>query len=443
MYYLTAPTGHSWAPVFARNGHILISMLNVETATRLPNTAALPLPESNPTELETIEVVGPAENAKNTLVRVGAACINERLRRWCTKNNTVTLPLNIIMVEITAGGANAPICHGAGRQNRTLSDLVRKIEYVDAHGECRSVSKAEHLLAAAGCFGLMGVVTHITIEFAPMTYALVKPLKMPVICAVPPPEGFKEDNIPPALLKYWTPLSREEKDSYQKDFEKRATNDYYSEWFWFPYSDYSWVNTWNDTDDGSGVVSFPDDFHIFLSFVQTFTMNVLQNATLLDKLINLVKLSEAAVTLLSRTAMFALPDKPVKTYLTDALHFQRAIQNIRVRDLEVEMPLVARADSTGTKAEIDYRPIQQAWWDAILLTYANNQTCPMRMPLEMRIMGGSDIIMAPQRGNELGTCKCLPWQYIKTKQQSRLANSHARLCNYHKWHCRACVEAIQ
>ena len=26
------------------------------------------------------------------------------------------------------------------------------------------------------------------------------------------------------------------------------------------------------------------------------------------------------------------------------------------------------------------------------------------MPLEMRIMGGSNVVMAPQRGNDLGTC---------------------------------------
>lgn len=28
----------------------------------------------------------------------------------------------------------------------------------------------------------------------------------------------------------------------------------------------------------------------------------------------------------------------------------------------------------------------------------------MRMPLEMRITGDSDVVMAPQRGNTLGTC---------------------------------------
>lgn len=392
-------TGHSWAPSFARHGQILISMLNLHSATELPNLAALPLPESPPTELETIEEV--SSNKDGSLVRIGAACINERLRRWCTKHNKLTLPFNIIMVEITIGGANAPICHGAGRKHATLSDLVRKIEYIDANGELRSVVDPEHLRAASGCFGLMGPVTHITLELSHMTYALTNPFKMAAICAVPPPADLREKDIPPALLKYWTNLSQEEKATHQKNFEQRASHDYYSEWFWFPYSDYSWVNTWNDTTDGSKVKEFPDNTHIFLSFVQSFAMNVMQNATLLGKLIEKVSMSEAAVTLLSRAAMFALPEGEHKTYVTDALHFQRAIQNIRVRDVEVEMPLVAQK---GDPNEIDYAPVQRAWWDAILLTYANSKSCPMRMPLEMRIMGSSNVILAPQRGNSLGTC---------------------------------------
>lgn len=51
----------------------------------------------------------------------------------------------------------------------------------------------------------------------------------------------------------------------------------------------------------------------------------------------------------ARAAMMALPpfDVPIhgdtlrtiKTWLPDALHFQRAIQNIRVRDVEVEIPV--------------------------------------------------------------------------------------------------------
>ncbi|KAJ4247499.1 hypothetical protein NW762_013176 [Fusarium torreyae] len=131
-------------------------------------------------------------------------------------------------------------------------------------------------------------------------------------------------------------------------------------------------------------------------------MNILQNAPIIKDLIQLVDLSEAAVTIISAAAMKALLEQHVKTFLPDALHFQRAIQNVRVRDIEVEMPLVAKKG--GPTDAIDYAPVQQAWWDAILLAYKNSDKCPMRMPLEMRIMGGSDVIMAPQRGNSLGTC---------------------------------------
>lgn len=394
--------GHSWSPIFGRTGQILISMLDLKTATRLPNTASLPFEESKPTELESIEIVpGTPRTKGSSLVRVGCATTNERLRRWCVKYNRVTLPLNVIMVEITLGGSNAPICHGAGRQNQTLSDIVRKIEYIDANGNLQEVTDPRHLRAASGCFGLMGVVTHLTLEFPPMTYARLEPKKMPVIRAVPPPPGMKQENIPAALCKY-LPDSAEDQRKDQEEFERRATNDYYSEWFWFPYSDFSWVNTWNNTKDAQDVVNFPEDVHIFISFVQTSLLNVLQNAPVLSELIERTHLNEAAVTLISRAAMFALPEKQVKTYLPDALHFQRAIQNVRVRDIEVEMPLLPKP---GAKDIPDYEIVQRAWWDAILEVYKHSDTCPMRMPLEMRIMGGSDVIMAPQRGNgPLGTC---------------------------------------
>lgn len=59
-----------------------------------------------------------------------------------------------------------------------------------------------------------------------------------------------------------------------------------------------------------------------------------------------------------------------------------------------------RTDSTKP----DYTVVQQAWWDAILSTYAHADKAPMRMPLEMRIMGDSNVVMAPQRANTLGTC---------------------------------------
>lgn len=334
----------------------------------------------------------------NALVRVGVSCTNERLRRWCVETNKKwTYPLNVIMVEMTIGGTNAPICHGAGRAHSTLSDLVRRVEYVDCNGELHAIDDPTQLRAAAGCFGLMGVITHVTLEFEPMTYALLDPKKIPVVRAVPPPDDIE---VPAALR---ISISPEQRAADIASFEAHCNDDYYVEYFWFPYADQCWVNNWNNTTDSAGVVDYPSNGEVFFMFISQFTMNVLQDSNVLQELIAASKVDTAAVTLISRTAMLALPawEKPVKTYLTDALHFQRGIQNVRVLDMEVEMPLLPRKDAIQKP---DYDLVRRAWWDAIIACYRHSETCPQRMPLEMRIMGGSEIIMAPQRGNTLGTC---------------------------------------
>lgn len=301
---------------------------------------------------------------------------------------------------MTIGGTNGPICHGAGRKHPTLSDLVRKVEYVDCNGDLRVVEDPAHLKAAAGCFGLMGVITHLTLEFQPMTYALMNPQKIDVVRAVPPPDDMREEDIPAALRVAVTPEQRAQDIAA---FEDHCSNSYYVEYFWFPYSDLCWVNNWNDTTDAQGVINYPSDGQTFFMFISQFTMNVLQYSSVLQELITAASLDTAAVTLISRAAMLALPEwkKPVKTYLTDALHFQRGIQNVRVLDVEVEMPVLPKADKQGVP---DYNLVRRAWWDAILACYKHSDTCPQRMPLEMRVMGGSEVILAPQRGNSLGTC---------------------------------------
>ncbi|PSR85731.1 hypothetical protein BD289DRAFT_409085 [Coniella lustricola] len=398
---------HSWSPIFGRNGQITISLLPLQDVTKIPNFTALgkAFPQSKPTELETIESVVATSSTRpktprNTLVRIGVSTTNERLRRWCIDNGEVTIPLNTIMVEMTIGGTNGSICHGAGRQNTTLSDLVRRVEYIDCNGELRIVEDSEHLKAASGCFGLMGVITHLTLEFHPMTYALMKPQKLAVVHTIPPPDNMLEEDIPPALRIDITP---EKRQADIEAFEKHCTDDYYVEYFWFPYADECWINNWNNTEDSNGVIDYPSEAQTFFMFVSQFTLNLLQDSKVLNELANAVNLDTAAVTLLSRTAMLALPawDKPVKTYLTDALHFQRGIQNVRVLDMEVEMPLLPKKENPS-KPSFDL--VRRAWWDAILECYKHSDTCPQRMPLEMRIMGDSEIIMAPQRGNTLGTC---------------------------------------
>ena len=102
--------------------------------------------------------------------------------------------------------------------------------------------------------------------------------------------------------------------------------------------------------------------------------------------------------------MLSLPpngplNSQIKTHLINTLHFRRGIQNFRVRDMELQIP-IPPLESDPTKP--DWTIVQRAWWDAIDAVYKDPKA-PMRMALEMRIMGDSDLIMAAQTNNTFGT----------------------------------------
>ncbi|KAI1409151.1 hypothetical protein F5Y13DRAFT_203799 [Hypoxylon sp. FL1857] len=406
---------HSWSPVFSEDGQIVISTLGLYQSTVLPNLESLPGSQFfvHGTELNSIDFVGVPQKGQKRLVRVGTAVTNQMFRRWCNKQEldaASTLPLNVIMVEITFGGSNAPICHGAGRKHPTLSDLVHAIEYVDVNGNMQTISKDKDpnfMLVASGCFGLLGIVTHITLELDPMTYTAMVPRKIPVMQAIPPPPGLADEDIPEPLRIKMSPQERAEA---QANFEKQAADFYYPEWFWFPYTSKVWVNCWDNTEDGQGAEEFPSKAEVFVQWAETVAIQVIQESEAFFKLQNLFPWAQA--TLLSKLGLYAMPDvtdpkDAIKTNIPDALHFRRAIQNVRVRDMEMEIPLQPKVGSLkDAKPDdpIDWSLVQKAWWDGILAAYKHKDTCPQRMPLEMRITGPSNVTMAPFRGHKLGTC---------------------------------------
>lgn len=406
---------HSWSPVFGKNGQILISTLDLHRASVLPNFESL-LPKLYPpgTGLSSIDFVGEPQSKQKRLVRVGTAVTNQMFRVWCNSQkvdkNLSTLPLNVIMVEITLGGSNAPICHGAGRNHPTLSDLVHAIEYVDADGNMQYLDRSnpQWMYAASGCFGLLGIVTHITLEVDAMSYAILTPQKLPIMKAIPPPPELDINDIPKPLRIEMTP---EERKQAQADFEAHARDDFYSEWFWFPYTSMVWVNCWNTVDDPTGAVDFPSKLGVFEQFVQTIAIQILQVSEAVIDLQKLLPLAQA--TLISKLGLDVMPNsltKPgdrLKTKLPNALHFRRAIQNVRVRDMEIEIPLIPKTGSIADAkfdSEINWTNVQRAWWDAVLIAYKHTDTCPQRMPLEMRITGPSNVLMAPYKGHKLGSC---------------------------------------
>ena len=70
---------------------------------------------------------------------------------------------------------------------------------------------------------------------------------------------------------------------------------------------------------------------------------------------------------------------------------------MRVRNMEFDIPIPSSADGKP-----DFSVVQRAWWDVINLVYEDAES-PMRLTLELRITGASDIVMAPQHGSDFGT----------------------------------------
>ncbi|KAF2746840.1 hypothetical protein M011DRAFT_67900 [Sporormia fimetaria CBS 119925] len=400
---------HSWSSIFSQDNEIFISFVNLDVVTTLPDPMSILPGEYDPStvpELKTIELLKETVPGKKRLCRIGTAVTNEEFRRWAVAGKSWTFPADVILVEVTIGGVNGPICHGAGITHKTLSDYVRRIEYVDCNGNCQMVDDPEHLKAAAGAFGLMGVITHLTFELDAMTYAVIKPLKEDVGLGVPP---LSKHDIPPALRSSWFHTREAESllERATSEFRHRAEHDYYSEWFWFTYQKKVWTNTFNVTTDPTNAITYPDDGNVFLQWIQGWLGGVITEVPFFNAIPGYWQ-----AQLIASLGMAALPptlgekDKPeYKTLLPDALHFRRGVQNMRVRDLELQIPLPPRADDARKP---DWSLVQRAWWGVVNLVYADAETgkdpsSAMRLALEMRIMSNSDLYLAPQRGNDLGT----------------------------------------
>jgi hypothetical protein len=183
------------------------------------------------------------------------------------------------------------------------------------------------------------------------------------------------------------------------DFARRCEHDYYAEWFWFTLQADCWINTWHNDGNRSDSVDYPSPLEADFQAASEYAAELLIQSEPFSWLPETWQ-----AKLLATGAMVMLPDGvTVTTPLIDALHFRRGIQNMRVLDMEWEIPIPALA-SDPTKP--DWSICQDAWWAVIGEVYRLEQQAkaPMRLTLEMRIMGGSGVTMAPQHGNTLGTC---------------------------------------
>ena len=95
---------HSWSSTFSQDKQILVSLLNLEEVTKLPDAMSISEEFIDPNnELKSIELKAPpgvfVSSTEKALVRVGVSVTNEQFRRWAVHNDTWTLPVDVILVE--------------------------------------------------------------------------------------------------------------------------------------------------------------------------------------------------------------------------------------------------------------------------------------------------------------------------------------------------------
>lgn len=109
-----------------------------------------------------------------------------------------------------------------------------------------------------------------------------------------------------------------------------------------------------------------------------------------DKFINSERWGENAVNIFMKNPFLFFPSENVWVNYPDAVHFQRGIQNMKVRDIEFEINV---PDING---EIDYNLIQKIWW--VALEYVEGHDQDINIALEMRLFKGSNATLAPEIG---------------------------------------------
>ncbi|CAE6465741.1 unnamed protein product [Rhizoctonia solani] len=386
---------HTWSDFYSSDNEVLVMLLPIKVLTDLPSYSPSMEEIQKQSDLVGIRVV--SSDSKGALCTVKAGTTNEMFREWCLQNRRWCLPFNVIMVEITIGGSNGPICHGAGLSTTTLSDLVAEFHYIDPHGNPKTISDPDQLRAASGCFGLLGICTALTLRLDAMSMAVMNPVKVPLVLAIPPPVGYK---IPDAIdMSDITPGDLE---NARQQFIKRCEEDYYLEWFWYPMTKDVWINTWKKVDDAAAIQSlqpYPSPFDALVQWGQGWLAEQIINTELFGSLSGRMQAFLFGQVTLGAMPNIPEPQNAIRTLTSEALHFRRGIQNMRCLDSEWEIPIPEAPNNPGKR---DYSSIQRAWWDAISLFYSRDDV-PMRLALEMRLTGGSNVILAPQRGNDLGT----------------------------------------
>ena len=226
----------------------------------------------------------------------------------------VALP---VLVEISSAGWTQPICHGAGVDHPMVPDFITEVEFVNVKGEIQKVSDPTQLRAAAGAFGMCGVLLSQTITVKKLQLAKLFPRNVNTVLAIPPPSRLdvpKQRDF--SVADFTNEDLAKAKEAFVRDAKK-----FYSEWFWSPFQRDCWVNCW----DTSPFNPDKDDRSEYLSKKEIKRME-LESAVgdILGKTVLILVPPLLQAEVFGALTMAVLPSGgPIPASVCDALHFRR------------------------------------------------------------------------------------------------------------------------
>jgi len=186
-------------------------------------------------------------------------------------------------------------------------------------------------------------------------------------------------------------------------------NHYYAEWIAFPRHHTGgqgliWQNVWqNDgkAEESTTLIDYVEEaYEISYQFLAEVANQAFKVVLLTFEAEDFLYWLYGWMTGVASTlAMVDLPE-PVTTTLTETLHFQRGLHTLVEKAMELNIPIPD--DGNGNP---DWTIVQRAWWSGqdLVKSYEDNGSYPIDFAMEMRLMSGSDVYMAPYYGNEHGT----------------------------------------
>jgi L-gulonolactone oxidase len=269
------------------------------------------------------------------------------------------LPFNVVLENVRIAGVVSMGTHGSGKDTGTISDLVEALEVIDASGNLRILSEktigAEAMEAARFGLGVFGVIARVQLRVEPEYRVLQIDRKMRI-----------SETIAdlPRLVR--------EHDSVEV--------------FWFPYTKWAWVRTFDRTHRPMTLRSHGIGF---------LTRNFFEMVVGVGSLSAVSKWYPAALPGLVGVfaGMLGFHERVVR--LTDAVHYRRWVELVRTTCVEVGFKVDDDDFSNFRRVFHGTRQLVDDW--------TKRGKYPFDLTVNIRFVGSSRALLSPAYGPGL-TC---------------------------------------